>query len=73
MKAVLAGLRAPAVTNEVSQQLLGFARGVLGRAVLFAARSDGFRALGQVGLAPPGQEPEPSIRTLLLPWDDARS
>ncbi len=71
LKAVLAGLRAPAVTNEVSQQLLGFARAVVGRAVLFAARSDGFRALGQVGLTPPGQDSEQAIRTLLLPWDDS--
>lgn len=69
LKAVLAGLRAPAVTNEVSQQLLGFARGVVGRAVLFAARSDGFRALGQTGLAL-GKDAAQAIRALLLPWDD---
>ncbi len=71
LKAVLAGLRAPAVTNEVSKQLLGFASGLLGRVVLFAARSDGFRALGQTGVILPGADADHAVRSLLLPWDDS--
>jgi hypothetical protein len=70
MKAVMAGLRAPAVTNEISQQLLGMARGVVGRAVLFAVRSDGFRALAHTGLQAPGGGREPDLRSLVLSWDE---
>ncbi|HEX9670446.1 MAG TPA: hypothetical protein VGC93_13315, partial [Thermoanaerobaculia bacterium] len=70
LKAILAGLRAPAVTNEVSQQLLALARGVFGRAVLFAVRADGFRGLGQTGLATTHDgDPDEAVRFLLLPWE----
>ena len=70
LKAILAGLRAPAVTNEVSQQLLALARGVFGRAVLFAVRADGFRGLGQTGLATTHDgNPDDAVRFLLLPWE----
>ncbi|MGH9363223.1 MAG: hypothetical protein ACRD2T_15035, partial [Thermoanaerobaculia bacterium] len=70
LKAVLASLRAPAVTNEVSQQLLRVARRVFGRAVLFAVRSDGLRGLGQTGVALDGVDPDEAVHALLLPWDE---
>lgn len=69
LKAVLAGLRRPGSHNELSQQLLRVAGGVFGRAVLFAVLSDGFRGLGQTGVALDEQDPGAAVHALLLPWE----
>ena len=50
LKSIMGEIRGPEFTGEVTQKILGFTRGVLGRGVLFVVRQDGFGVMGQVGI-----------------------
>jgi len=67
LKRAAAELRSPMVTAELTQRILGYARQVVPRAVLFAARRQSIHGIGQRGLG--GREADERVRSLRLSWE----
>ena len=65
LKTIMSVIRSPEFTGEATAQILGFAREILPRGVLFVVRRDGFRAISSFGSA---SGPRPG-RRLRLPLD----
>ena len=67
LKSIMREIRGPEFTGEVTQQILGYARRVLGRGVLFVVRLDGFAVMGQVGVESEDGQLEESLREFFIP------
>lgn len=68
LKSIMAEIRAPAFTAEVSLGILRYAARSFARGVLFARGYDGFHGMGQFGIsATPGAVP---VREIRIPLDE---
>jgi hypothetical protein len=71
LAAVMAEIRSPSFTGEVSLRLLGYATQVVERGVLFVTRSELARGMGQFGIQlDGGGSADARVRALELPLDE---
>ncbi len=67
LKSIMGEIRGPEFTGEIHQKILGFTRNILGRAVLFVVRQDGFAVMGQAGVESEDGHLEESLREFFVP------
>jgi len=67
LKSIMGEIRGPEFTGEVTQKILGFTRGVLGRGVLFVVRQGGFGVMGQIGIESENGQLEEALREFIIP------
>ena len=66
LKSIMSAIRSPEFTGEATAQILGFAREILPRGVLFVVRRDGFRAMS---VFDENRDTAKPARSLRLPLD----
>ncbi|MDH3746254.1 MAG: DUF4388 domain-containing protein [Acidobacteriota bacterium] len=69
LKSVMAEIRSPEFTGEVTLEILNFARRVLPRAVLFFARQGNFTGMSHYGIEHEGTSTDEHIRRIKIPSD----
>jgi len=68
LKSMFDELRFPTATAEVTLLILRYASEVVNRAILFMAKKDEVRGLGQFGIElPSGKPPDPAVRNIKIP------
>ena len=70
LKSLMAELRSPTFTGELTSRLLHFAATLVRRAVFFSLGRDGIRGMGQVGVEIDGKSGDDSVRSIRLPLDE---
>jgi len=69
LKTIMAELRSPAFTGEITLRILHFASGVAHRCLLLSISRDGIAGMGQLGL-PPSVDAEERVRAIRIPIDE---
>ncbi len=69
LKNVMAEIRSPEFTGEVTFEILNFARRILPRAVLFFARQRNFTGMSQFGIELQGKTSDEHVRRIKIPFD----
>lgn len=67
LRSIIQEIGPPLVTSEVTVRILGHARRLADRGVLFAARTSAFAGIGTFGLDPPASEVGDRLRDLRIP------
>jgi hypothetical protein len=67
VRKVMAELRAPVLTAEVTLRVLDCAQHIVSRGALFAVRDDAFRGVGQFGMAESCSATQPRVREICIP------
>jgi len=70
LKSLMAELRSPTFTGELTSRLLNFAVTLVRRAVFFSLGRDGIRGMGQVGVEVDGRSGDDSVRSIRIPLDE---
>lgn len=70
LKSLMAELRSPTFTGELTSRLLHFAATLVRRAVFFSLGRDGIRGMGQVGVEVDGRPGDDSVRSIRIPLDE---
>jgi hypothetical protein len=70
LKSLMAELRSPTFTGELTSRLLHFAATLVRRAAFFSLGRDGIRGMGQVGVEVDGHPGDESVRSIRIPLDE---
>jgi len=70
LKSLMAELRSPTFTGELTSRLLHFAATLVRRAAFFSLGRDGIRGMGQVGVEVDGHPGDDSVRSIRIPLDE---
>jgi hypothetical protein len=70
LKSLMAELRSPTFTGELTSRLLHFAATVVRRAAFFSLGRDGIRGMGHVGVEVDGHPGDDSVRSIRIPLDE---